>query len=247
MGQAHTISILDMGPFGPKAEPPQPAGMRRPRYLGSDEKLLTTLRPFVTSVSFFKYGENHRSKVQAEVLVAHAPLFRELTKLSANLAFKKASLQAAFLKLANENQFPALSTQALVEDWFTTMDARVRIACRHVAKARIQACPPRWLQHIDGDSVAALADSGRDGQSLELPGMIALADSGRDGQSLEPPGMIDLVDSGRQGEESEESESTTEVGAAAGDEPAMLPAGGDGDAGHDAHEPPVCPEAPVTE
>ena len=240
MGQAHTISILDVGPFGPKAEPPQPAGMHRPRYPGSDEELLTALRPFVTSVSFFKYGENNRSKVQSEVLVAHAPLFRELTKLSANLAFKKVSLQAVLLKLANENQFPALSTQALVEDWFTTMDARVRIACRHVAKARIQACPPRWLQHIDGDSVAALADSGRDGQSFELPGMIALADSGRDCQS-------DLVDSGRQGEESEESESTTEVGAAAGDEPAMLPAGGDGDAGHDAHEPPVCPEAPVTE
>ena len=228
MGQAHTISILDMGPFGPKAEPPQPAGMHRPRYPGYDEELLTTLRPFVTSVSFFKYGENHRSKVQSEVLVAHAPLFRELTKLSANLAFKKVSLQAVLLKLANENQFPALSTQALVEDWFTTMDARVRIACRHVAKARIQQCPPRWLRHIDGDGVAALADSGRDGQSLELPG------------------MIDLADSGRQGQESEDSDSNTEVDAAAGDEPAMLPAGG-GDAGHDAQEPPVCPEAPVTE
>ena len=228
MGQAHTISILDMGPFGPKAEPPQPAGMHRPRYLGSDEKLLTTLRPFVTSVSFFKYGENHRSKVQAEVLVAHAPLFRELTKLSANLAFKKASLQAVFLKLANENQFPALSTQTLIEDWLTTMDKRVRIACRHVAKARIQDRPPRWLQHIDGDRMAALADSGREEQSLELSG------------------VIELDDSGRQDRESEEPDSTTEEDAAAGDEPEMLPADGGGDAGHDADEDPVCPEAPVT-
>lgn len=220
-----------MGPSGPKAEPPQPAGMHRPRYTGSEEEILTALRPFVKSVSFFKYGEYHRSKVQSEVLVAHAPLFRELTKLSANLAFKKASLQAVFLKLANEKKFPALSTQSLVEDWLKTMDARLRIACRHVAKARIQACPPRWLQHIDGDRAAALADSGREGQSLELPG------------------MIDLADSGRHGQESEESDSTTLEAAA--DEPAMLPAdaGRDAghDAGHDADEPPVdCPEAPVT-
>jgi len=216
-----------MGPFGPKAEPPQPAGMHRPRYPGSDEELLTALRPFVRSVSFFKYGENHRSKVQPEVLVAHAPLFRELTKLSANLAFKKASLQTVFLKLANENQFPALSTQTLLEDWITTMNTRVRIACRHVAKARIQARPPRWLQHIDGDRMAARAEIGREEQSLELPG------------------MIDLADSGRQERESEEPDSTTEEDAVAAS-PEMLPADGGGDAGHDAGHDPVGPEAPVT-
>jgi hypothetical protein len=228
VGQAHTFSILDMGSSGPKPEPPQPAGMHRPRYDGSDEELLTVLRPFVTRSAFFKYGEKPGCTVKPAVLVAHAPLFKELTKLSANLAFKKASLQAVLLKLANERRFPDLATPALLEDWVQTVDARLRIACRHVAKARIQASPPRWLHHIDGDRMAALAGSLREGQELEHPG---------------------VIDSGRQGQESEESEaggSAIEEDAAADGEPTMLPAASGGDAEHAADEPPVCPEAPVT-
>lgn len=228
VGQAHTLSILDMGPFGPKPEPPQPVGMHRPRYHGSDEELLTALRPFVTRASFFKYGEKHNCQLKADVLVAHAPLFRELTKLSANLAFKKGSLQAVLLRLAHENKFPSLSVQASLDDWVETMDARLRIACRHVAKARIQPAPPRWLQHIDGDSMAALADSGREVQDLELPGVMAVADSGREGQESEGP----------EAEDSAAEQRTLPS--------AMPPAAGIGDEGDAADEPPDCPKAPVT-
>ena len=94
------------------------------------------------------------------------------------------------------------------------MDARVRIACRHVAKARIQPAPPRWLQHIDGDSMAALADNGREGQDLELPGAIAVVESERQGQEPEGP---------------EAEDSTTERDGVADGESAMPPTAGTGD------------------
>jgi hypothetical protein len=183
----------------------------------------------VAKVSSFSYGETQSAKVEPEVLAAHAPTFRELTKLCANLAFKKSSLKAAFLKVARESKFEALSTEGLVEDWVQTVGARSRIACRHVATARIQQVPPRWLQRTDGAGMAALADSGQEGR-------------GSDG-----PGVIDLTDSGRQAEESEDSwagNSTPEDSGAAGDQP-VLPGGG-GNSGHAADEPPGCPEAPAT-
>ena len=175
--------------------------MRRSRYEGSEDRLVTVLKPFVTRVTFFKYGETLGCQVKPEVLVAHAPLFRELTQVCANLAFKKGCLGAACLKIAHESKFEELSTEGRVTDWVQTMDVRLRIACRHVAKARIQKVPPRWLQHIDGAGMAALADSGQ-------------ADRESDG-----PEVSDLAGSGRREEECEESEDsgTPEGSGAAGE------------------------------
>ena len=155
-------------------------------------------------------------------------MFRELTKLCANLAFKKGCLGAACLKVAHEIKFEELSAEEVLKDWVRTMDARLRIACRHVAKARIQKFPPRWLQHIDG------------------AGMAARADRGQAGRESDGPEVTEQADSGRRDEEPKESEDsgTPEDSGAAGDQPVL--AGGGGGPEHAADEPPGGPEAPAT-
>jgi hypothetical protein len=121
-------------------------------FVVQPEVLSSTLRQFATSVTFFKYGEKLSAPVDSSVLVAHKAMVRSLTALSPNLSFTKKTMTAAFQQLGEEAKFPALNTNALLDDWVTTMTARVRLACRHVAKARAHRPPPAWLQHIDGSS-----------------------------------------------------------------------------------------------
>ena len=109
----------------------------------------------MTSITFFKYGEKLGAPVDSSVLVAHKAMVRSLTGLSPNLSFTKKQVTAAFQQLGGETKFPALNRNALLDGWVTTMTARVRLACRHVAKARAHRPPPAWPQHIDGSSDSA--------------------------------------------------------------------------------------------
>ena len=180
----------------------------RPRYDGCADGLADALRPFANSVGFFKYGEKPNASVESSILVAHKLMIRELTKLSANLAFKKESLQTALQKLAAEKRFEALSSQVALEDWVETMDARIRIACRHVAKARIQKHPPRWLLHIDG--MAAVA-GGRHGAESQDSGSLPEAGGGRQGAESQDSGSLPEADGRRRGAESQDTGSLPEA------------------------------------
>jgi hypothetical protein len=130
---------------------PTSQAMPRPACAVLDPGVLSsTLRQFVKAPGWFKYGEQPSSPVDSSVLVAHKELFKSLTELAPNLSFTKADVQAAFRQLGEEANFPALNTDALLIDWITTMTTRLRLACRHISKARTHRPPPSWLEHIDG-------------------------------------------------------------------------------------------------
>ena len=200
--QAHTFEHPRHGPLWPEPESPQPASMQRPRYDGCADSIADALRPFVNSVRFFKYGEKANAPVESSILVAHKLMIGELSKLSANLAFKKESLQTALQKLAAEKRFEALSSQAASEDWVQTMEARIRIACRHVAKARVQKHPPRWLQDFDGLAMAAVA-GGRHGAESQDSGSLPEAGGGRQGAESQDSGSRPEADGRQRGAESQ--------------------------------------------
>ena len=119
------------------------------------EELLGILRVFVTSANWFKYGETASCPVESATLVAHKDLFKGLTALSANVSFTKKTVSAAFKKLADEFHCVQLA-ENLRDQWVEVMTKRLRMACRHVAKARChKPRPPPWLEHIDGPMSAA--------------------------------------------------------------------------------------------
>ena len=88
------------------------------------------------------------------------------------------------------------------------MDARIRIACRHVAKARIQKHPPRWLLHIDG--MAAVA-GGRHGAESQDNGSLPEAGGGRQGAESQDSGSLPEADGRRRGAESQDTGSLPEA------------------------------------
>jgi len=123
----------------------------RPRFSGSAEELAQILAPFVKTANWLKYGEKFaRSPVQVPTLVAHKVLIQTLTSACNNLAFTKETVTAAFNIIAAEKKFSVLSKDTLITDWCDVMCAQVRTLCRHVAHARVQKKPPKWLRHIDG-------------------------------------------------------------------------------------------------
>ena len=129
--------------------------------VGADE-LLANLKVYVTSANWFKYGEKANCPVDSCTLVAHKGLFQSLSAVSANLTFKKSTVKAVFKQIAVASNFPKLDSAILLNEWVGVMTARLRMACRHVAKARThQPNPPQWLEFIDGPMSAA----GRPGHS----------------------------------------------------------------------------------
>ena len=119
-------------------------------------ELLSNLKVFVTSANWFKYGQNENCAADSSTLVAYEGLFQSLSALSPNLSFKKSTVSAVFKQLAVESQFPKLNSDFLLHQWADVMTARLRMACRHVARARThKPSPPDWVQHIDGPMTAA--------------------------------------------------------------------------------------------
>ena len=99
------------------------------------EELLGILRVCVTSANWFKYGETASCPVESATLVAHKDFFKGLTALSANVSFTKKAVSAAFKKLADEFHCVQLA-ENLRDQWVDVMTKRLRMACRHVARAR---------------------------------------------------------------------------------------------------------------
>ena len=117
----------------------------RPRYEGEVQSLVSVLSPFVVSAPWFHYNEGTDAKVKAHVLVAHRNLFRALTQLCPNLAFKKGTMIQAFVELQRSKNFPELDNSERRADWVETMCVRLRNACRHVSHARCKKVPPGSL------------------------------------------------------------------------------------------------------
>jgi hypothetical protein len=135
----------------------------RPRFSGSAEELSQVLAPFVKTANWLKYGEKFaKSPVLVPTLVAHKVLIQALTRACKNLAFTKETVTGAFCIIAAEKKFGVLSTEAHITDWCDVMCAQVRTLCRHVAHARVQKKPPKWLQHIDGPG-------GMEGMAGDIP------------------------------------------------------------------------------
>ena len=111
--------------------------------------LLDALRPFVSSVSWLKYGEDLvKSPLQQEVLTAHKEMLASLHKLSPNLSFTKKAVEEVLQLLATEKGFEVLSTEELTQDWVVTNAKRLRCACRHVGQALLKKPQPKWLALI---------------------------------------------------------------------------------------------------
>eukprot|EP00972_Heterocapsa_arctica_P012842 1887990-Heterocapsa_arctica.AAC.1 len=76
-------------------------------------------------------------------------MLKSLTSLSGNLSFKKkTTVENAFHQIALEANFPALTAHGMLDDWVQTNAIRLRMACRHVAKAKAHKPSPQWLLHI---------------------------------------------------------------------------------------------------
>jgi len=131
--------------------------------------LSSTLRQFVRAPNWFKYGEKANSPVESAILVAHKELFKSLTQLGPSLMFSKATVEAAFRQLGEEAKFPVLNTSALLDDWVETMTSRLRLACRHISKARRHCPPPAWLQHIDEPGPGSLMASAGSADGEQSP------------------------------------------------------------------------------
>jgi hypothetical protein len=49
------------------------------------------------------------------------------------------------------------------------MTSRLRLACRHISKARRHCPPPAWLQHIDGPGPGSLMASAGSADGEQSP------------------------------------------------------------------------------
>jgi hypothetical protein len=140
----------------------------RARYKGSLDDLHAAIAPFVVSPGWLMYQEKPKDPVKPEILVAQKFLLRSLTSVCKNLSFSKKQLDHVFERLLKEKSFKELNDKESQEDWVETMSKRARMACRHLAQARIRKPPPRWLAHIDvgevsPDSMSQLSSFAGDG------------------------------------------------------------------------------------
>ena len=143
----------------------------------------------------------------ADVLVAHRELIKVLTTLCPTLAFKRQTVTGAFDAIAKHKNFAELGAPEIVEDWVTTMSARLRLVCRHVAHTRARKeKTPQWLRLIDGPGQpgameAMTADEGGSAQD---------ADRGHEGgegseASVDQPPETAAADGGGGGSGSQEA------------------------------------------
>ena len=83
-------------------------------------------------------------------------VLRSLYSLSSNMSFQKTKMQSALDQVWDDTsqQWPRSLGNDHKQEWVTSMAARIRHACRHLAGGMKRKPMPRWVVSVLGDEVA---------------------------------------------------------------------------------------------
>ena len=130
-----------------------PAGHSKKRnvYHGESTDLLEVLRPHARHVSFVSYPIENRkvaaSTLHVESVLAHVDLLHSLKALQPIFSIPKLKLEAALRAIGVDNKSWFCDDDAM-EDWVTTIAARLRNMCHCVGHAEKKKKPPSWLSKM---------------------------------------------------------------------------------------------------
>ena len=185
---------------------------KRPRWSGEDG-LVHILAAYISSPVRVSYGERlGRSRLDARVLVTHAPLLQALRRLQPNLSFSQAPMKAALAEVAEQNAVTWRLTPGEIDKFSEKVAKRIRTMCAHMAAA--QRKNPKWVEKVlvAGDRQAAIQPCAP---------LAASSSNGDGGHSEQPkPNISGAAISGDDGdEEGDEGDGESEQPSVDDDEP----------------------------
>ena len=183
---------------------------KKASYAGSSQDLSQIIYPHMDTAGFVVYPEDRGDDMDKEQIVAHKALLNDLERAQSNLSFKDAVLRDAILRAYWKKQEQGGAKNWFlnakeVQEWASSITARIRTMCRHFSQARLKGrgWHGSWvglvsaIRDVEGeDSQAKSAQEGEDSQAkCDADGEDSQAKCDADGEDSQAKCDVDGEDS----------------------------------------------------
>jgi hypothetical protein len=173
----------------------------RSRFTGKSGEVVEIVLPYVTSVTWLRYGP----KIDERMLMKYSKMIAELKYLQPNLSFTKKFMLDVFSVIRDKplvKDFPFQGTER--DDWAEVMQSRLRLMLRHAQQALVKDQCSVWASSIRGH-LATIEGKARDEEEVEEEGNEEDEEEEKAGLKLS-----DYEEVESEGEDGEEEEEETE-------------------------------------